>query len=278
MVTLLLVGFVALVVVLAALRSFHSDRTVRGRPGHQAPRPQARRRPARRARTARPATRPTLLMPGLRFKLWPLFKVERYPWVQVPPDHIGLVIAQVGDARADRRQVGGLPARVRQLRRPAQPSWPTAASAACSGPCCPRAPPLPIHPVGFVVITSDRDLRQADLRHRPCRRRARSIRPRCGSPTSPPRATSDIVGVVTTLEGPPSGDIASRIGGFSDVTAMEAVGSRLRRSRSSRRCCAPRTTCTTTTRTTRRSSTTAAASASSTTRCCTARTCSTRSW
>ena len=39
-----------------------------------------------------------LLMPGLRFKLWPIFKVERYAWVQVPPDHIGLVIAQVGKA------------------------------------------------------------------------------------------------------------------------------------------------------------------------------------
>ena len=37
-----------------------------------------------------------LLMPGLRFKFWPIFKVERFPWVQVPPDHIGMVIAQVG--------------------------------------------------------------------------------------------------------------------------------------------------------------------------------------
>src|ERR671915_1963526 len=37
-----------------------------------------------------------LLMPGLRFKLWPIFKVGRYDWVQVPPDHVGLVIAQVG--------------------------------------------------------------------------------------------------------------------------------------------------------------------------------------
>ena len=34
-----------------------------------------------------------LLMPGLRIKLWPIFKVELYPWVQVPPDRIGLVIA-----------------------------------------------------------------------------------------------------------------------------------------------------------------------------------------
>jgi uncharacterized membrane protein YqiK len=42
-----------------------------------------------------------------------------------------------------------------------------------------------------------------------------------------PQGDRDVVGVVTTLEGPPSGDIASRIGGFSDVTAMEdsATGS-----------------------------------------------------
>src|SRR3954451_13580182 len=37
-----------------------------------------------------------LMMPGVRFKLWPVYKVQRFPWVQVPPDHIGLVIAQVG--------------------------------------------------------------------------------------------------------------------------------------------------------------------------------------
>ncbi len=38
-----------------------------------------------------------LLMPGLRFKLWPLFKVLKYPWVQVPAGEIGVVIAQVGE-------------------------------------------------------------------------------------------------------------------------------------------------------------------------------------
>src|SRR6187401_197996 len=37
-----------------------------------------------------------LLMPGLRFKLWPIYGVERFDWVQVPPDRVGLVIAQVG--------------------------------------------------------------------------------------------------------------------------------------------------------------------------------------
>src|SRR3954463_10089208 len=38
-----------------------------------------------------------LLMPGLRFKLWPVFSVEKFPWVQVPAGEIGVVIAQVGE-------------------------------------------------------------------------------------------------------------------------------------------------------------------------------------
>ena len=37
-----------------------------------------------------------LLMPGLRFKMWPIYSVQKYPWVQVPTGEIGVVIAQVG--------------------------------------------------------------------------------------------------------------------------------------------------------------------------------------
>src|SRR4029453_4723056 len=37
-----------------------------------------------------------LLMPGLRFRLWPVSSVERYPWVQVPAGEIGVGIAPVG--------------------------------------------------------------------------------------------------------------------------------------------------------------------------------------
>src|SRR4029079_3660666 len=33
-----------------------------------------------------------LLMPGLRFKLWPMFGVKKFPWVQVPAGEIGIVI------------------------------------------------------------------------------------------------------------------------------------------------------------------------------------------
>src|SRR4029078_12147089 len=38
-----------------------------------------------------------MLMPGLRFKLWPVFGVKKFPWVEVPAGEIGVVIAQVGN-------------------------------------------------------------------------------------------------------------------------------------------------------------------------------------
>ena len=37
-----------------------------------------------------------LLMPGVQFKLWPLYDVTRHPMVQIPAGQIGVVIAQVG--------------------------------------------------------------------------------------------------------------------------------------------------------------------------------------
>src|SRR5256712_3055065 len=37
-----------------------------------------------------------LLMPGVRFKVWPTYAVIRYPWVQVPAGEIGVVISQIG--------------------------------------------------------------------------------------------------------------------------------------------------------------------------------------
>ena len=35
-------------------------------------------------------------MPGLRFKLWPVFSTSKHPWVQVPAGEIGVIISQVG--------------------------------------------------------------------------------------------------------------------------------------------------------------------------------------
>lgn len=163
-----------------------------------------------------------LLMPGLRFKPWPIFKVTRYPWVQVAPDHIGLVIAQVGSAvptgaksAVYKTEFGSFSnlhgfladGGQRGVQRPVLPPGTTA----------------PIHPIGFVVITSDQVFGKA---------LSDSTLSAVGQVESAalrvthitPQGERDVVGVVTTLEGPPSGDIASRIGGFSDVTSMEAKG------------------------------------------------------
>ena len=38
-----------------------------------------------------------LLMPGYRFKLWVAFRVEKFPWVQVPAGQVGVVYAQIGE-------------------------------------------------------------------------------------------------------------------------------------------------------------------------------------
>ncbi len=160
-----------------------------------------------------------LLMPGLRFKLWPLFGVERYPWVQVAPDHVGLVIAQVGESLPTgaksaiyKDEFGGFSdlraflanGGERGVQRPVLPPGSTA----------------PIHPVGFVVITSDRTFGKM-ISEASESAIAQVDESALKVMHITPQGDRDVVGVVTTLEGPPSGDIASRIGGFSDVTAME---------------------------------------------------------
>jgi uncharacterized membrane protein YqiK len=213
------VAFVLLVVVVAALRSFHSigpaevglvakrlgvrskgDQLValKGEAGYQA----------------------DLLMPGLRFKLWPVFKVERHPWVQVPPGDIGLVIAQVGAA---------LPTGAKSaVHRPEFGSFADVRAFLANGgqrgvqrPVLPPGTTAPIHPVGFVVLTSAATF--GKVVSKSTQAAIAQVDPNVLKVVHiTPQGDRDVVGVVTTLEGPPSGDIASRIGGFADVTAMEA--------------------------------------------------------
>lgn len=39
-----------------------------------------------------------LMMPGLRWKFWIVYRVDKFSWVQVPAGEIGVVIAQVGQS------------------------------------------------------------------------------------------------------------------------------------------------------------------------------------
>src|SRR4051794_3861257 len=173
-----------------------------------------------------------MLMPGLRFKLWPMFGVKKFPWVQVPAGGIGVGIAQVGAPLP----IGAKSA----VYRPELANFSNLSTFVNMGgqkgvqrPVLPPGTLVPIHPVAFLVLT------------------AQSV---YGLPVSPDLATQakgntltpesfglsaeqlrvvviapdvggiDLVGVVTALEGEPlpSGDIASRLGGFEDVAAIEA--------------------------------------------------------
>jgi hypothetical protein len=180
-----------------------------------------------------------LLMPGLRFKLWPVFAVSKYPWVQVPAGQIGVVIAQVGRALP----IGAKSA----IYKPEFGNFSDLKAFIESGgqkgvqrPVLAPGTLAPIHPVAFLVITKPEvygvpvstdlrplarqkglltyaafglDDRQLDVTR---------VAPR---PSEAGRVV-DMVGIVTTLEGQPlpAGDIASRLGGFSDIESLEAQG------------------------------------------------------
>jgi hypothetical protein len=175
-----------------------------------------------------------LLMPGLRFKLWPLYGVKKFPWVQVPAGHIGVVIAQVGAPLPIGAKSGAY--------RPDFGNFSNLAAFTDGGgqkgvqrPVLPPGTLLPIHPVAFLVITTGKVYGlpvSPELVDR-----AKTV----GGVLLPdsfglapeqlqvvviaPIGPQDMIGVVTTLEGEPlpAGDIANRLGGFDDVAAMETT-------------------------------------------------------
>src|SRR5712691_2022749 len=96
-----------------------------------------------------------LLMPGVRFKLWPTYAVIRYPWVQVPAGEIGVVISQIGEP---------LPTGAKSaVYRPQFGNFTNlrgfVAGKGQKGVQRPVLPPgtlAPIHPVAFLVVTASK--------------------------------------------------------------------------------------------------------------------------
>ena len=171
-----------------------------------------------------------LLMPGLRLVLWPIFSVSKHPWVQVPAGEVGVVIAQVGAPLPIGAKSG--------FYHPAFGNFTDLRTFLASGgekgvqrPVLTPGTLVPIHPIAFLVITSQRVfglpvtpevggrgvLSPATFGLDPAQLRQLVIAPAGGT---------DVVGIVTTLEGEPlqSGDIASRLGGYVDITTMEGEG------------------------------------------------------
>jgi hypothetical protein len=179
-----------------------------------------------------------ILMPGVHFKLSLIYAVTKHPWVQVPAGQIGVVISQVGEALP----IGAKSA----VYKPEFGNFADVRTFMAKGgqkgvqrPVLSPGTLAPIHPVAFLVITRAEVFGvsiSADLRAlarskgrltfeafglAPNQLEVTRISPR---PTEGGKVV-DMVGIVTTQEGQPlpAGDIASRLGGFDDIAALEAA-------------------------------------------------------
>jgi hypothetical protein len=176
-----------------------------------------------------------LLMPGVRWKNVLLYRVEKFPWVQVPAGEIGVVIAQVGrplpigaKSAVYKKDFGDFSdVRSFVLHH---------GEKGVQRPVLPPGTLLPIHPIAFLVITKEH------VFGRPISSEMKNVK------TLTPRSfgldahqlevvriepqrtgegeVTDMIGIVTVYEGDPlpAGDIANRIGGFADIELHEAAG------------------------------------------------------
>lgn len=168
-----------------------------------------------------------LLMPGLRFKLWPIFSVTKHPWVQVAPGEIGVVIAQLGaplpigaKSAEYRGTFGNFTDLAVFLREGGQKG--------IQRPVLPPGTLLPLHPLAFLVLTASRlygmPINQGGRHAATSLESLGLTQQQLRVTVIAPQANQDVVGVVTALEGdaPEASDIASRLGAFADIAALEA--------------------------------------------------------
>jgi len=172
-----------------------------------------------------------LLMPGVRFKLWPTHSVAKYSWVQVPAGEIGVVISQIGKPLATGAKSAAY--------RPEFGNFTDLRAFLDNGgekgvqrPVLPPGTLIPVHPVAFLVITASKAYglpidRQLLVRG-PLTPESFGLLPKQLKVTViAPEGDQDLVGIVTTLDGAPlpPADIAGRIGGFADIEALEKEAS-----------------------------------------------------
>src|SRR5215469_13256365 len=184
-----------------------------------------------------------LLMAGLRFKLWPVYTVTRHPMVQIPAGQIGVVVAQAG---------AGLPIGAKSaIYKPEFANFQDIGLFVQDGgqkgvqrTVLPPGTIVPIHPVGFLIITKSRvyGIPVADEYSRLARASGGlgpeafglsaeqldvvRIEPRKFEGKDGKGRIIDMIGIVTTLEGVPlpKGAIANRLGDFADITELESRG------------------------------------------------------
>jgi regulator of protease activity HflC (stomatin/prohibitin superfamily) len=172
-----------------------------------------------------------LLMPGWRFKFWVLYSIEKFSWVQVPAGKIGVVIAQIGESPP----IGAKSARYNPEAKITDVKLfiEKHGEKGVQRPVLVPGTTLPLHPIAFIVLTSEKiygkpllpdlaaryhsrqGLTSQDFGLTPEELLVKVIRPELEEDGR----IIDTVGVVTTLEGDPlpPGDIAGRLGGFQDI-------------------------------------------------------------
>jgi len=178
-----------------------------------------------------------LLMPGLRWKFNFLYAVNRCPWVQVPAGEIGVVIAQIG-AQLPEGAKSAVYKKSFEHFTDLEVFINEGGEKGVQRPVLPPGSLLPIHPAAFLVITKGQvygipisedlaakanktgDLSFTDFAlERPEQLEVVRIEPH----PDERGMVVDTVGIVTAFEGRSleDGDIASRLGGFSDIQALE---------------------------------------------------------
>jgi hypothetical protein len=177
-----------------------------------------------------------LLMPGVRFKFKPFFAVSKHPWVQVPAGQIGVVIAQVGKPTPIGAKSGRYDSAFGNFTD-FRTFVEKGGEKGVQRPVLSPGTLAPIHPVAFLVITKPQvfGVPVSDLYRRLAvgnklgfdafgleewQLNVTRIAPR---PTGEGSKVVDMIGVVTALDGEPlpAGAIASRLGGFKDVSEFE---------------------------------------------------------
>ncbi len=183
-----------------------------------------------------PGYQANLLMPGVQFKLWPLYDVTHHPMVQIPAGQIGVVIAQVGASLPVGTKSGIYKSEFGNFQDIATFVNGGGQKGVQRLVLSPGSV-VPIHPVGFLVISKDTvygvpvDEAYAALERKgalkpesfglePIQLEVVHIEPRFFQDGK----VVDMIGIVTTFEGPPlpKGAIANRIGDFADLAELEA--------------------------------------------------------
>jgi hypothetical protein len=170
-----------------------------------------------------------LLMPGLRFIPWLLFHVQKYPWVQIPAGQIGVVISQIGSPLPNGAKSAVYNPKFEQFTD-LDAFIQFGGQKGVQRPVLPPGTTLPLHPVAFLVITRERvfgiPISEQLQRQGPLRPESFGLRAEDLEVVRIQRDSSsqqDMIGIITTFEGDPldAGDIASRIGHYKDIEALE---------------------------------------------------------